>query len=81
MMKVEDLTEWFPKTVRPNFIGVYEVRPLEGAEGDYSYYSYWSGSGWLPYYLTVDDSYRNRNYDPLSRWQNKVWRGLARPIE
>lgn len=75
----QELTEWFPEDVKPNFIGVYEVKPLY--KGESGTYAYWAGEGWLPYHCSVYDAYENRNYDPLSRHQDKVWRGLARPIE
>lgn len=78
-MEIKDLTEWFPGTVRPNFIGVYEVKSTVFREA--GWYAYWSGSGWLPAYCVIAVAYKRRNTDPLSRWQDKVWRGLARPIE
>ena len=80
-MEIKDLTEWFPGTVRPNFIGVYEIQIELDDDDGVRFYSYWSGSGWLPAYLRVEKAYRFRNTDPLSYYQNKVWRGLSRPIE
>ena len=79
MMEIKDLTDWFPGEIHPNFVGVYEVKPI--FSGVYGWYAYWAGEGWLPAYNDVLSAYSRRNLDPLSRLQNKVWRGLARPIE
>ena len=77
-MEIKDLTEWFPMMVKPRFVGVYQVKSLSNISG---WYAYWCGEGWLIPHVTVNQAYERRNYDPLSMNQNKVWRGLARPIE
>lgn len=79
MMEIKDLTEWFPGNVKPNFIGVYEAKSIVDPSG--TWYAYWAGEGWLPCYRTVQYSFNHRNYDALARHQDKVWRGLARPVE
>lgn len=64
------LTPWFPASVNPVRVGVYErdIAPLGP-------YSYWNGLFWGGWAAWPDIAVNN--YDKESLIQNTRWRGLA----
>lgn len=70
-MAAPKLTPWFPGSVKPVRVGVYERDYDRG----YPVYSRWDGKHWLWTY----DSSRQAAIEQgkLSPFQNIPWRGLA----
>lgn len=67
------LTDWYPPTIEPLRVGVYQ-RDMQGSgNGEYSY---WNGDFWGGWAATVDIAEKNK-FDPSSV-QDADWRGLAR---
>jgi hypothetical protein len=59
------MTTWFPSTIKPVHVGVYETS-LNGYEG----YSFWNGKRWC------DTAQRPESATKRGGFQNKKWRGF-----
>lgn len=75
-----ELTEWFPPDIKPIYRGVYEVKAIS-PWSKFSVYSWWTGCAWLEVQSTPYQAQKTYNYVPLTNFQHRQWRGLARPIE
>lgn len=67
-------TDWFPRTVRPVHIGVYEVtHPIFD---DVVFYQHWDGKHWGFIRTSMAGAYESRNnYSKIQ--PTPRWRGLA----
>lgn len=71
----EKLTPWFPKSVKPVHVGVYEIgEPYSGYRCG-GYFRYWDGRNWHGF--QSDPYWALRNKDIISRHAYAEWRGLA----
>ena len=66
------LTPWFPGTVKPVRVGVYERQYRTGDFG----YCYWSGQIWSWKATTPAGALRLQN--TRSPYQNTPWRGVLK---
>lgn len=67
------LTPWFPETVDPARVGIYEV---EDERWEAPNYRYWSGRGWSCTYS--QPSWRAAAEGDVYRAGYSRWRGLAK---
>jgi hypothetical protein len=66
------LTPWFPITINPVRIGVYDTKHNATGPG----FAYWNGEYWAPSCDTVRHAMLLS--DKRAGFQNKVWRGVAK---
>ena len=69
----EELTPWFPPTIKPVREGVYETSATESGPS----FNYWDGHQWLWTCASIKAT-QARYLDVRSGVQDHVWRGLAR---
>jgi hypothetical protein len=69
-----DVTGWYPPSIPPMRVGVYE-RDMEGSGN--GAYSYWNGKFWCGWGFTIDIAHRNGIEEYRSSVQDADWRGLA----
>ena len=67
------LAPWFPGTVKPVHIGVYE---RDYNPSNPRAYCYWDGTSWFTWRSTPKDAFTCRSAP--SRWQNLPWRGVLK---
>lgn len=72
-----DLTPWFPVSIEPYHIGVYEIEI-----NSYRNYSYWNGYYWLLTACSVESCYANIKCEKSEQMYQKnakvFWRGLTK---
>jgi hypothetical protein len=66
---VYEMTEWFPKKIKPVREGNYMIRTP--GKNSYTYQCKWTGSKWVSGYIEPDD------YDTADEIKIKEWQGLA----
>lgn len=64
-----EMTEWFPKKVKPVREGLYLIKPA--GKGDYSYQCRWTGSKWVRSYIEPED------FATAEEVKIKEWCGLS----
>jgi len=64
-----EMTEWFPKKVKPVREGVYMVKTA--GKNSYTYQCKWTGSKWVSTYIEPED------FDTADEIKIKEWQGLA----
>jgi hypothetical protein len=64
-----EMTEWFPKKVKPAREGLYRIKTP--GKTPYTYQCKWTGSKWVSSYVEPDD------YDTADEVKIKEWQGLA----
>jgi hypothetical protein len=64
-----EMTDWFPKKIKPVRQGLYLIRPA--GKGDYTYQCQWTGSKWVSSYIEPAD------FDTAEEVKIKEWCGLA----
>jgi len=69
------LTPWYPASVKPVRVGVYEKDADPHMRGGDKHYQYWNGSEWGSYDTSI--SRADQHGDVRSRHQNIGWRGLT----
>jgi hypothetical protein len=76
-MKNQEMTPWFPATINPVRVGIYECRRIEGAFHIITRKLRWNGIGW-EYPAHNEIGLRDGHFARLSARDGDVWRGLAR---
>ncbi len=71
-MPKQKLTPWFPASVKPVHVGVYEITERLLGTG----YCYWNGYEWANMGSSINKAYENRDWLE-GAYQSKNWRGLA----
>jgi hypothetical protein len=70
------LTPWFPPDVKPNRVGIYERRALNGRILPFPFY-YFNGVNWTICCGSAPDKVDATATEQLSKYEF-MWRGLAR---
>jgi hypothetical protein len=71
-MSSEEMTDWFPRDVRPEHVGIYEVLPP--GKKAFRWFAFWNGLKWgMP--ATIP-RIAMTNMNPHMAMQNKIWRGF-----
>jgi hypothetical protein len=70
-------TPWFPGTVKPVHVGVYERKGLPS----WDRYSHWGGKRWGCSDISPDAAVRSAKQIGSSCFQDREWRGLAEKPE
>ena len=70
-------TDWYPPTIKPARVGVYERQMGSFSMG--GRYSYWNGEFWCGWGGTVLIAEQNGNCGHISAVQSAPWRGFVKP--
>lgn len=71
-MTAAKLTPWFPGSVKPFHVGVYETRR---EQNDCSFFSKWDGKQWLIDCRMPEQAKSKRG---RSAFQDREWRGVLK---
>jgi len=65
-----EMTEWFPKKIKPARVGIYMVKTA--GKNSYTYQCKWTGKKWVSSYIEEED------YATTDEVKIKEWQGLAK---
>ena len=75
----KQMTDWFPKQVKPVRVGVYQVR-ADKQDKD-KCFSYWDGTHWGYFCWSIEQAIQQGSEKSLIATQNKQWRGFTEKQE
>jgi len=78
-MTNQTLTDWFPASVKPVRVGVYEVKG-NVCDEDHPAYAHWDGEHWGDFIgiMHLADGQGFKYEAGSDACQNKIWRGLSK---
>jgi hypothetical protein len=65
-----EMTDWFPKKIKPTYEGVYMVKTA--GKNSYTYQAKWTGAKWVSSYVEEED------FETADEIKIKEWQGLAK---
>ncbi len=76
----EDKTVWFPASVTPNRVGIYEISKHGHENPKHEGYAYWNGHKWHDSCILYKDCVNQERSKKSESWSNYCWRGFLNQV-
>ena len=76
----EDKTVWFPASVTPSRVGIYEISKLGHENPKHGGYAYWNGHKWHDSCILFKDCVNQKRSKKTESWSDYCWRGFLNQV-
>jgi len=76
----EDKTVWFPASVTPSRVGIYEISKHGHENPKHGGYAYWNGHKWHDSCILFKDCVNQKRSKKTESWSDYCWRGFLNQV-